>query len=190
MRLYFQCALVFGLLTAGACNRTFYGHLVDESGRPVENAILYIEAFTTHTYAFGWAQTNQDGIAANALVFPAKTGTRYAFCILTPNRLPVVIFDYTGFFSNDTFSFVLDEKANNPLGFNQDLFKLGLPFELDQQLLAQLKLPQNRPLVDAFIAAYAMGMQKGAAPDPLKKKTLEEIIYPGSPQSRGLSRFN
>jgi hypothetical protein len=183
MRPYFYCAAAVVLAFVGACNKTFNGKLVDETGRPVENAFFYIEAFTTHTYAFGWAKTNKDGIASSgadgSLVLPVKSGTRYAFCILAPNRLPVVIFDYTGFFNSDTFSFVLDEKANNPLGFNNDLFKLGMPFEKDPQLRELLKKPPCRPLVEAFISVYKKGTAMRVSPDPLKVKTLDELFGAG-----------
>jgi hypothetical protein len=183
MRSYFCCAAAAVLVFVGACNKTFYGKLVDETGRPVKNAVLYIEAFTTHAYAFGWAKTNKEGIASSgggcSLVLPVKSGTRYAFCILAPNRLPVVIFDYTGFFKSDTFSFVLDEKANNPLGFNNDLFKLGMPFEKDPLLREFLKKPQYRPLVEAFVSIYKKGAVMGATPDPLKEKTLDELLIAG-----------
>ncbi|MBN1127741.1 MAG: hypothetical protein JXA71_02070 [Chitinispirillaceae bacterium] len=183
MRAYLYCTLFFVLIFTGACHKTFFGKLVDETGRPVENAILYIEAFTTHTYAFGWAKTNKDGIAStgtgSSLVLPVKAGTRYAFCILAPSRLPVVLFDYTSFFDSDTFSFVLDEKANNPLGFNSDLFKLGMPFEKNPQLQDLLEKPHYRPLVEAFISVYEKGAAMGATPDPLKEKTLKNLSNAG-----------
>ncbi|MBN1127743.1 MAG: hypothetical protein JXA71_02080 [Chitinispirillaceae bacterium] len=171
------------LLITQGCARTFSGKLVDSENNPVSGALVYIEAYTSHTYAFTWSVSGDSGeVPAKGqprLDLFMRPGARLMYCVLAPEQYPFIVNDREKVFKSGDISFVIAKKPLENLDYNPLLFHLDFPFESNTVLQKKLLHPENRILTETFQVWYKDAEKKAAGVGPAamrKMEVLESLI--------------
>ncbi|MBN2036722.1 MAG: hypothetical protein JW768_08285 [Chitinispirillaceae bacterium] len=173
--LFLSCLV---LLQVG-CARTFSGRLVDSENNPVSGALVYIESYTNHTYAFSWSMSGDSGeVPAKGqprLDLFMRPGTKLMYCVLAPGQYPFIVNDRKHVFKSGNISFVIEKKPLAGLAYNPLLFHLDFPFEKNRALQEKLLLPSNRKLVETFHAWYKDARDKADGLGPAAMRKIEAL---------------
>ena len=146
------------------CARTFSGRLVDTANNPVRGALVYIEAYTDHTYDFTWSVSGDSGeVPAKGqprLNLFMRPGAKLMYCVLAPEQYPFIVNDRNKVFKSSTISFMIAKNPLTGLAYNPLLFHLDFPFENNEKLRKKLISPANRRLTETFQAWYRDAVKK------------------------------
>ena len=174
------------MLIHQGCARTFSGRLVDTANNPVCGALVYIEAYTSHTYAFVWSFSGDSGeVPAKGqprLKLFMRPGAKLMYCVLAPEQYPFIVNDREKVFKSGDISFVIAKNPLAGLAYNPLLFHLDFPYENNPALRKKLLQLENRKLVETFHAWYRDAQDKanGLGPAAMKKiETLDSLMTVG-----------
>lgn len=165
------------------CARTFSGRLVDTENQPVRGALVYIEAYTDHTYSFAWSVSGDSGeVPARGqprLKLSMRPGAKMMYCVLAPEQYPFIVNDREKVFRAGTLSFEIPKQPLAGLAYNPLLFHLDFPFENSPALRKKLMLSENRILVETFYRWYqdAQATAPGLGPAAMRKiEALDSLL--------------
>jgi hypothetical protein len=175
------------MLISQGCARTFSGRLVDSANNPVCGALVYIEAYTSHTYAFAWSVSGDSGeVPAKGqpqLDLFMRPGARLMYCVLVPDQYPFIVNDRGKVFKRSDISFVIAKKPLAGLAYNPLLFHLDFPFENNPALRKKLQGSSNRKLVETFWDWFRDARDKadGLGPEAERKtRVLDSLVLIGA----------
>ena len=158
-----------------SCNTHFSGTLTDNSGAPLANAIVYVEAYTNGAYDFTWGITDKNGNITSdnfqKLSLPAKPFSKFCYCILPDGKVPFIVNDRQGLYKNGDISFIVSPDTIGSRYYNPALFSLAFPFENNSALRKKLQSQSDTRLIKRFAASYdtAHSHGGGGSPDALRK---------------------
>jgi hypothetical protein len=170
------------MLISQGCARTFSGRLVDSAHKPVSGALVYIEAYTSHAYAFSWSVSGDSGEVPGKGQPPLRLfmrpGAKLTYCVLASGQYPFIVNDREKVFLGTDISFVVGKNPLPALTYNPLLFHLDFPFENNPGLQKKLMLPSNRLLIETFHEWYRDAGEKavGIGPEAVRKIEVVDSI--------------
>ena len=158
--------------------------ILDESGRPIEGALFYVEAYTHKSgvfdFAFGFAGAEGEVPAAGSppLSIGWRSDARLALAAFAPKRKPVVIYDQLVHIKANGIEITLQKLPRPGLRWEPCIGHLGFPFEDKPTLASRISWSDHKALCIFFQEAYAplASGEESAVPREWKKlKFLENL---------------
>lgn len=171
-------SLVLLPLCASACRDSaeVRARILDERGRPVAGAILYVECDSgAGATDFQFAVASRDGVipadGATPLVYRAERGAKLTLAALAPGKKPTVLYDHAGRIQPDGLTLVLKDLARPGERWEPRIGMLTYPFEGHPELAARLRRPEYSELRRAFVQTYEIlkDPRENALPRELEK---------------------
>lgn len=133
---------------------------IDESGKPIREALLYAEAVNeSGAFAYVWERAGEAGevpkIAIRALRIPWERGAKLTLVGLAPGRASVIVRDSTDALDADGIVLEMRAAPDSTATWNPELAELQYPFAPQSALRRQLLGPGEAALREAFAAAWA-----------------------------------
>lgn len=144
---------------------------IDESGRPLREALLYAEAVNEGgAFAYVWERAGEAGevprVAIRALRIPWERGAKLTLVGLSPGRAPVIVRDSTQTLAADGIVFEMKAASDSTAVWNPRLAELQYPFAPESALRRRLLGPGEVALREAFAAAWAAHPDSSARQGP------------------------
>ena len=191
-RFIFLISLIVVLLCACNCfeagnHRTaknLSAVILDESGRPIEGALFYVEAYThklgVFDFAFGFAGAEGEIPASGSppLSIGWRNDTRLALAAFAPKRKPIVIYDQLVRIEADGIELTLQKLPRPGLRWEPRIGHLGFPFEDKPALASRISRSDHEALCTVFQEAYAplaSGEESAVTREWKKLKFLENL---------------
>lgn len=154
--------------------------IVDEAGRPIPGALLYVEAYThpeafDFTYAASGANGEVPAASSPPLTLGWRRGARVALAAFAPGKKPTVLYDPLGNVAPEGMEIMLYDLPDEGRRWEPRLAQLSFPFEHIPELAARAALPEAEAVRRAFLAAYAplAGGEETAL--PVEQEKLEAL---------------
>jgi hypothetical protein len=152
--------LLAGLLLARCTEKQLVqAKIVDDSGQPIEGALLYFEVYDNNgVYDFGFAKTDKQGetpsSSSKALFTEWSSGSLIALAAFSNGKKPVVLYDKLGNISPTGMIITLHNLDGEKLKWEPRIAKLSFPFEDNSALFQRAAKPEVKLLREAFYEAY------------------------------------
>ncbi|MBN1578808.1 MAG: hypothetical protein JW913_19770 [Chitinispirillaceae bacterium] len=170
-----------------AADRAFKGKITDRKGKPVAEAVVYIEAHREGKGAFDFVYAIVDSASKGAfsLNIKWKRNALMAYAVFAPDMHTIAGFDWIRYYKTHDLLFDLDSIAHDGKDCETRLVGMSFPFERIPSLADRVRQAENRQLLLAFIDAYK-SIIEGACPVPSgneeKIRAMKELQSATSPQ--------
>jgi hypothetical protein len=181
--------LWFGLAQAGCTStQAVRATIVDEAGRPIPGALLYVEAYKhPGAFDFAYALSGSDGevppSGSPPLTIGWRRGAKVALAAFAPGKQPVVLYDPLGNVVPEGMEIRLADVPEVGKRWEPRIAKLSFPFEESPDLAARASAPEAEAVRRAFEAAYAPLANGEETMLPVEQVKLEALRRLGNPSA-------